>query len=87
MSIHKPTAFLFDLNGTMIDDMQYHISSWHTILNNLGATISYNETKLQCYGKNEELLERIFPGRFSEEEIKEMIIEKETKFQAAFKTD
>jgi beta-phosphoglucomutase len=59
-------AFLFDLNGTMIDDMGYHIKAWHTILNNLGADISLERTKQECYGKNHELLERIFPGRFSE---------------------
>ncbi len=78
-------AFLFDLNGTLIDDMQFHIKAWHQILNNLGATISLEETKLQCYGKNEELLERVFPDRFSREEIKEMIIEKETRYQENFR--
>ena len=83
--MQQQKAFLFDLNGTVIDDMQFHIQSWHQILNNLGATISLEETKLQCYGKNEELLERIFPGRFSDEEIKEMIVEKETRYQKNFR--
>lgn len=55
-------AFLFDLNGTMIDDMEFHIRAWHSILNGLGAHLSYEETKLQCYGKNHELLERTFPA-------------------------
>ena len=78
-------AFLFDLNGTVIDDMEFHIQSWYQILNNLGATISYEETKLQCYGKNEELLERVFPGRFTAGEISAMIIEKETRYQENFR--
>lgn len=78
-------AFLFDLNGTVINDMQFHIQSWYQILNGLGATISYEETKLQCYGKNEELLERIFPGRFTDEEMKAMIIEKERRYQENFR--
>jgi beta-phosphoglucomutase len=47
-------AFLFDLNGTMIDDMEYHIIAWHDILNELGAGISYERTKAACYGKNNE---------------------------------
>ena len=81
----KRKAFLFDLNGTVIDDMQFHIQSWHQILNNLGATISLEETKLQCYGKNEELLERVFSGRFTAEEIESMIIEKETRYQENFR--
>ena len=33
-------AYLFDLNGTMIDDMSYHIRAWHRILNELGANIN-----------------------------------------------
>ncbi|MCH5598591.1 hypothetical protein MKP09_12070 [Niabella ginsengisoli] len=61
-------AFLFDLNGTMIDDMSYHIKAWYRILNDLGAGISIERTKEECYGKNHELLERIFPGKFSFEE-------------------
>ena len=40
-------AFLFDLNGTMIDDMQYHIKAWHRILNDLGAAISLEQMKLR----------------------------------------
>ena len=81
----KQNAFLFDLNGTVIDDMQFHIQSWYQILNNLGATISLEETKLQCYGKNEELLERVFPGRFTAAQIEKMIIDKETKYQENFR--
>lgn len=78
-------AFLFDLNGTMIDDMEFHILAWHSILNGLGAHLSYEETKLQCYGKNHELLERTFPGRFSLAEKDAMSIEKEKQYQEAFR--
>ena len=81
----REKAFLFDLNGTMIDDMQYHIKAWHSILNELGADISLEKMKEECYGKNDELLERIFPGRFSSEEKKEMSFEKEKAYQAQFK--
>ena len=78
-------ALLFDLNGTMINDMDYHIRAWHTILNDLGAGLNYEETKLQCYGKNHELLERVFPGRFSNEEMDVMSMEKERKYQQTFR--
>ncbi|WP_346237209.1 HAD family hydrolase [Niabella insulamsoli] len=78
-------AFLFDLNGTMIDDMAYHIKAWHRILNELGAEISLERTKAECYGKNHELLERIFPHRFSLEEKDKMSYEKERQYQREFK--
>jgi HAD superfamily hydrolase (TIGR01509 family) len=77
-------AFLFDLNGTMIDDMQYHIEAWHGILNNLGANISMEQVKEECYGKNNELLERVFPGRFTEAEKNSMSFEKEKQYQERF---
>lgn len=83
--MNQQKAFLFDLNGTMIDDMQYHIKAWHGILNELGANISMERMKEECYGKNGELLERMFPGRFSEEEKQTMSLEKEKQYQQKFK--
>jgi beta-phosphoglucomutase len=77
-------AFLFDLNGTMIDDMPFHIKAWHQILNDLGATISLEETKHQCYGKNNDLLERVFPKRFSIKEMDTISIEKEQAYQKTY---
>ena len=79
-----PQAFLFDLNGTMVDDMSYHIKAWHRIFNELGAAFSLERTKQECYGKNHEILERIFPGRFSEGEKNKMSIEKEIQYQKEF---
>lgn len=81
----KYKGFLFDLNGTMIDDMQYHITAWHRILNELGAGISLERMKEECYGKNDELLERMFPGRFSVAEKREMGLEKERQYQKEFR--
>jgi beta-phosphoglucomutase len=78
-------AFLFDLNGTMIDDMSFHIKAWHGILNSLGANISLAQMKEECYGKNDELLERTFPGRFTESEKKEMSFAKEKAYQEEFR--
>lgn len=83
--MHTPKAFLFDLNGTMIDDMQYHITAWYRILNELGAGISMERMKKECYGKNNELLERVFPGRFSEDEKNYMSLEKEKQYQQEYR--
>lgn len=79
-------AFIFDLNGTMIDDMRYHADAWYDILNSkLKAGLTRDEVKVQMYGKNDELLERIFgKNHFSEEKIKEISIEKERRYQKAY---
>lgn len=78
-------AFLFDLNGTMINDMAFHIGAWHRILNDLGAGISLERMKEECYGKNEEVIERVMPGLFSAEEKQKMGFEKEKQYQQEFK--
>lgn len=78
-------AFLFDLNGTIIDDMGYHIQAWHKIINDLGKPLTYEETKAECYGKNGEVLERVFPGRFTQEEKDAIGIAKETRYQEEFR--
>lgn len=78
-------AFIFDLNGTMIDDMPYHIKAWHRILNELGADLSDDRVKEECYGKNHELLERIFPSRFTLEQKNEMSYAKERQYQNEFR--
>lgn len=78
-------AFLFDMNGTMIDDMDYHIIAWHRILNELGAGISLERMKAECYGKNDELLERMLPAKFTTAEKRLMSVEKERKYQEEYR--
>ncbi|HUR65421.1 MAG TPA: HAD family phosphatase [Chitinophagaceae bacterium] len=82
--MEKYKAFIFDLNGTMIDDMRYHIDAWHNLFNKMNAGISWDETRFQCYGKNHEMLERVFPGRFTEEEKDKISMEKEKQYRERF---
>ncbi|MES2776020.1 MAG: HAD family phosphatase [Bacteroidota bacterium] len=82
----KPKALIFDMNGTMIDDMAYHVKGWFNILNDdLGAGLNYDEVKSHMYGKNDEVLVRIFgEGRFTSDEMKEFSLEKERRYQTAY---
>ena len=79
-------AFIFDLNGTMIDDMSYHVQAWYDILNNdFKAGLTRDEVKIQMYGKNDEVLARIFGKNFLQpEELKELSLEKERRYQKAY---
>jgi beta-phosphoglucomutase len=82
----KDKAFIFDLNGTMINDMQFHLEVWYqTLVNDLGARLSREEVKQQMYGKNQELLKRVFGGdRFTEDELNFLSISKERKYQQIY---
>jgi HAD superfamily hydrolase (TIGR01509 family) len=79
-------AFIFDLNGTMINDMDYHTRGWLYLLNNiLGGNFTWEEVKPQMYGKNQEVLVRMFgAGKFTDEEMERLSLEKEKRYQEEF---
>jgi len=79
-------AFIFDLNGTMINDMEYHTRAWQYLLNNdLGGNFNWDEVKAQMYGKNPEVLVRMFgPDRFTMDEMVELSLEKERRYQKEY---
>ena len=83
----KYEAYLFDLNGTIIDDMHFHARAWESILNkDLGANLSYEQVVLQMYGKNSELLERVFgKDHFTQKEMDRISLEKEKRYQEEFR--
>lgn len=79
-------AILFDLNGTIIDDMEYHVKAWYDILNtDLNAGLSVEAVRKEMYGKNDEVLVRIFGNNaFTKEQMQELSVEKERRYQKAF---
>jgi beta-phosphoglucomutase family hydrolase len=80
-------AFIFDMNGTMIDDMEYHVHGWFNILNDdLGANLSREAVKREMYGKNQEVLIRIFgKDKFTNEQMDQLALEKERRYQEAYR--
>jgi len=83
----NPKAFLFDLNGTMIDDMHYHLDVWFDVISkDLGSTLSKEEVRGHMYGTNFEVLTRIFgEGRFSKAEVEIISQAKEESYQKIYK--
>ncbi|RYF88211.1 MAG: HAD family phosphatase, partial [Chitinophagaceae bacterium] len=81
-----PLAFLFDMNGTMINDMHHHEKAWFDVLNeDLKADMSMAQVKSHMYGKNEELFERVFgKDTFTADEMAAFSLKKEKKYQENF---
>src|SRR6201996_7068933 len=79
-------AFIFDLNGTMINDMEFHTKAWMNLLNDeLGGNFTWDEVKAQMYGKNPEVMVRMFgSNRFTAEEMDRLSYEKEVRYQREF---
>ncbi|TVP44374.1 MAG: HAD family phosphatase [Mongoliibacter sp.] len=79
-------AVLFDLNGTIIDDMGFHAKAWHELLTqDLGVKISMEEVWKQMYGKNRELFIRVLgENAMTEKEMTYWSLEKEKRYQQVY---
>ncbi len=79
-------AFIFDMNGTMINDMHYHELAWYNVLvNQLKAPLTAEQVRHQLYGTATEMFDRVFGmGKFSRKEVDAISIEKESRYRAEF---
>jgi beta-phosphoglucomutase family hydrolase len=79
-------AFIFDMNGTIIDDMGYHIAAWLEILAELGHPITTEAFAKQLSGKtNEETLREVMGADFPEEQIAAISKDKEIVYQQTYR--
>ena len=67
--------------------MHFHAEAWGTIINGeLKGNLTHEQVKREMYGKNEEVLERVFgKGKFTPEEMDKLSIRKEEMYQEAFR--
>jgi beta-phosphoglucomutase family hydrolase len=75
---------IFDMDGTMVDNMMTHHRAWQSILAGVGLELTLEEVKREIHGINEEIIARLFGDRFTEEEIKRIAYEKEAAYRRIF---
>ncbi len=80
-------GFIFDMDGTLVDNMMIHHKAWQIKLNELGLTLSLEEVRQTIHGKNEEILLRLFGEKFSSEQRKQFADEKELAYREVSKQD
>lgn len=64
--------------------MHYHINALHLVLQRHGSAMSRDDARMECYGKFEEILERVFPGRFTILEKEKIRNDKEALYRRDF---
>lgn len=77
-------AIIFDMDGTMVDNMMLHHRTWQGKLVELGLDLELEEVRKTLHGKNEEILERLFGTRFTAEDFKRIAWEKEHAYRRQF---
>jgi beta-phosphoglucomutase len=78
-------AIIFDMDGTMINNMHYHLLAWERMVEELGHGIRGEELFAQLYGSNKGVVERIFgQDRFSAGEIQDISDKKEAYYRELY---
>ncbi len=80
-------GILFDLDGTLVDNMMVHHRAWQRKLGELGLDYSLDRVKEEVHGVNTEILERLFGDRYSPAERTHISREKEAAYREIFAPD
>ncbi len=77
-------GFIFDMDGTLVDNMQYHTEAWGKMLAENGVEMNAHDFLVKTAGKtNREILPDIF-GDISDQRILELGSRKESFYQELF---
>ena len=74
-------GIIFDMDGTMVDNMMVHHRAWQRKLSSLGLDMTIEEVMDEIHGVNEEIIERIFGDRFTPEQRRRIAWEKEKEYR------
>jgi len=86
IDIDKLKHVIFDLDGTIIDNMMYHHLAWQKTLDKLGKKFSIEHIQAHICGGNSKIIESEFPGKFEDRDKLKIANEKETLYRKLYKT-
>jgi beta-phosphoglucomutase len=78
-------AVLFDLDGTLIDNMEYHIAAWVELGRELGHALSREQVLRDFSGRrNEEILQKLLARPLAAEELARLADRKEARYRELY---
>lgn len=78
-------AIIFDMDGTLVDNIPYHKQAWILFLQKYGFKMDTNSFNAQNHGTIDEMIVRFFGKNLSEKTIKELGKEKEKTYRSLYK--
>ena len=75
---------MFDLDGTLVDNMMVHHRAWQQKLRELGLDYSLERVKEEIHGVNLEILERLFGDKYTPDDRVRIAGEKEAAYRDIF---
>lgn len=78
-------AVVFDMDGTLVDNMHFHKKAWLAFLHQHGISITEEEFMEKNHGIITEIVPRFFPRKLNAKEIMELGFEKEMMYRNLYK--
>ena len=78
------TGFIFDMDGTLVDNMPYHTLSWQQLLAELGVKMTGQEIERRNHGTLPEVIRNILGDQLSEAEVVAIGERKEELYRAIY---
>jgi len=80
------SGFIFDMDGTLVDNMPYHTLSWQRLLGELGVTMTREEIELRNHGILPEVIRNLLGDQLSQAEVVAIGERKEELYRAIYCT-
>jgi len=76
-----PRAVLWDVDGTLVDSLEYHWLSWRAALGNEGYTLVREQFMATFGRRNDEILRTYFGPEIAPERIRRISLDKEEQYR------
>ena len=84
MMIYSDWAFIFDMDGTLVDNMRFHTDAWRTLIEENGYVFNERKFLVETAGQtNREIIPGVF-GSMSNERLSELALRKEELYREAY---
>ncbi len=88
INIKNIQAAIFDMDGTMINNMSYHKKAWKEFLNRHGVSFTEEEFSHKISGKkNDQIFEIVFGRKLTQDELEKYTEEKEALYRELYKPE
>lgn len=81
---YESRAFIFDMDGTLVDNMRFHTEAWRTLIEENGYEFEERRFLVETAGQtNREIIPGVF-GAMSNERLSELALRKEELYREAY---
>ncbi|WP_113923825.1 HAD family hydrolase [Cognataquiflexum aquatile] len=80
-----PKAIIFDMDGTLVDNIPYHRDAWLAFLKKQGIHLNESEFHAQNHGTIDEMIRRFFPQIQDNQLLYELGQEKESTYRERYR--